>query len=313
MEGLAKPEASDKFPFYRILDPDIRQRLYALLNVSPEMPFPGSMCVSLERSHLTHIVSEPYWVCEKSDGYRFLLFVLRHKNYKVVCLVGRHPKDVFLTPFTKVPRTWYDGTILDGELVCDDGRWTFLAFDALLVAGRDVRTMPFSGRYRAMADAFDPYAPSDTDKILFKIKKFYAFHAFEECLRHAQSHRFPTDGFIFTSENDPVLFGRNFRMFKWKEASSHTIDFMLADQGQLCVYDRGQPVRVGALSNKSDGLPVGAIVECKIDNFEQGTWTYVKVRDDKTYPNDVLTFQRTLINIQENITLDDLKNILRCK
>ena len=42
----------------------------------------------------------------------------------------------------------------------------------------------------------------------------------------------------------------------------------------------------------------GKIVECSYGNTG---WQLEKVREDKTYPNNLRTFERTLVNIKEDI------------
>lgn len=313
MEGLQKPCASDPFPFYRITDPGIVESLHHMLGLTKPLGFLGSMCVSLERSHLPQLVAEPYWVCEKTDGTRFLMYVTRYKAIKLVALVGRRPEDVYITPITKVPRGWYQGTVLDGELLRDatQNRWTYMIFDASVVEGKDVRNLPFSSRYAEVSKALQFYQPQDgKDRVYLKVKQFASIAALKSCVQRATRHapRFPLDGYIFTPERDPVVMGRHFRMFKWKTAEDHTIDFQVASDGRLCILEKGQLTPMGYLVDAGQATE-GDILECKLDNFQQGTWRLVKKRIDKTYPNDQLTFQRTLVNIQENITLDELENL----
>jgi hypothetical protein len=50
---------------------------------------------------------------------------------------------------------------------------------------------------------------------------------------------------------------------------------------------------------------IGTVVEC---SFKNGVWVPLQMRMDKTEANDILTYQRTLVNIEENISLDDIMN-----
>ena len=51
-----------------------------------------------------------------------------------------------------------------------------------------------------------------------------------------------------------------------------------------------------------------SIVEC---NFDHSTQNFIPIliRTDKTHPNSLRTIERTLFNINENIQINDFKNI----
>jgi hypothetical protein len=318
MIELKKPEPQDPFPFHRIVDHAwIRKLLAERVHSDAPDRFPGSMCVSLERKDLAAMTSEPYWVCEKSDGVRFLLMILRTGDLKMVALLGRRPEDAFLVPLAKVPRDLYAGTVLDGELVFDPdtGASTFLVFDALAVSGRAMDRTPFSERYAELCRSLQYYAPTPgKDRILLKVKTFFPAPRIRDCNAHVTriASRYPSDGLVFVPEQDGIVRGRNFRMFKWKPADAHTVDFVVGeDAASLLVHDRGQPLFAGKLAG-CQGIP-GDIIECKLENYESGTWSFVRQRTDKTHANDLLTFQKTLLNIQENIGISDLENILCAK
>lgn len=53
----------------------------------------------------------------------------------------------------------------------------------------------------------------------------------------------------------------------------------------------------------------GTIVECRWDSHI-GKWKPINIRYDKTVPNNLVTFERTSINIQENILPKDLYHLL---
>ena len=301
------PPSQGSFPWHRVVDPDAKA-LWEHIG-----GFQGSMCASLERKHLDGLFSEPYWVCEKTHGTRFLLLVLRWNGLKLVLLVGRNPKDIFVSPIRRVPRAWYDGTMIDGEVIQNEktGAWTFIAFDVLTIEGRDLRTLPFSERYHELGTAMFHYEPSPKeDKILLKVKKFFALRFIRDCVDHAREvdvYGFPNDGYIMTPERDPVVPGRHLRMFKFKDPGDATVDFMIGSQDTaLFINDgRNKPmIHVGYLDKP--GPPPGTIVECKIASFDTGTWSLVRTRPDKTYPNDRMTFDRTIVNIREQMSIDEI-------
>lgn len=295
----------DTLPFHKILDPRFSETVNTIVKMNR---FPGSLCVSIERKDIPTVKNKPFWVCEKSDGTRFLLVVTKFDGLNVAALVGRRADDIYAIKLQKVPRDLYKGTVLDGEMVLDKqtNRQTFLAFDALLVAGRDVRDRPFSERYLDMCAAMMHYEPHERDSIAFKVKTFFPVPRLNECMdsrRDAVRSRFGWDGLIFTPENHPVVAGRNFHMFKWKPVDLITIDFCVNQDGRtLLVNDQTGLVPVGTLDEPAEP---GSVVECTLTNAHEAMWHVYRVRSDKSYPNDMLTFTRTLANIQEAIVLED--------
>lgn len=277
--------------------------------------FPGSLCVSLEIKHASAIKRKRYWVCRKTDGLRFLLLVCRIRGVKLSLLIGRNMRqDCYIAPIRRMPRDMYNGTLLDGEVVLHQGTQMhhFLTFDASAVCGTHVGDKVFSQRIRAVLDALGGgYAVEKGDAVVMCVKPFVEPSAerLEELLMR-RADDYPSDGLVFTPENAPFAQGRNFEMFKWKEVGDHTIDFLLAAAGGLCVRDAatGAPVVVGRLAERVS-LGEGAIIECR--HVEGDAWSFVKLRPDKTRANDTVTFRGTLLNIQEGIGRDELLALFR--
>ena len=60
------------------------------------------------------------------------------------------------------------------------------------------------------------------------------------------------------------------------------------------------------LNSRESSSPKRYIVECYI---EDGEYVPIKLRPDKTRPNSIRTVERTLQNIEENITLSELLDL----
>lgn len=111
--------------------------------------FPGAQPVSLGASHLERLLTEDFFVSEKADGIRVLLYasVDRQTKAPYTLLFDRrndyYRLDGFGIPSAADPRIWVSDTLIDGELVNDtvaspNGpklELQFLAFDTLLCEG----------------------------------------------------------------------------------------------------------------------------------------------------------------------------------
>lgn len=275
--------------------------------------FPGPNPVSIERADYPKFRAQPYHITEKTDGIRAMLCVTEWKGVHVACLFDR-TLTPHLFPIHHMPRALYQGTVFDGEIVYDavDTQWVFLIFDAIATAGVPVFHLPFTQRLQAIATSLTHYTPTPSDQGLMRVKTFLpcvrevepAFRAHVE----AVGQRYNTDGVIFMPELDRVIYGRHDTLMKLK--THHSIDFLVKN-GRLHIYDET------AKRNKVIGTPTGpnahlategAIVECVVDpaSKKHELWTVVGVRTDKTTSNNKFTFEKTLVNIEEALTLSDV-------
>ena len=158
----------------------LRRKVSAFIPKAYDL-FPGAQPVSFLRRHLDQLTRQDFYVSEKSDGTRYLVFIhclpLRNheedgcnkdgpassKFYQECFLIDR--KNVYYHFPYMFPSSgsivsdnvnpWLDNTLIDGELVIDtyigsDGSEEivprFLAFDLLLLEGNDYRDRTFSKR-----------------------------------------------------------------------------------------------------------------------------------------------------------------------
>lgn len=101
----------------------MRDRLYEQLrSTSAPHVFPGGQPVSFESRHLKILESEDYYVCEKSDGVRYLLYFCHPPSGPAAFLIDRNYVFRHLGPLElpgKDLNTPHDETLLDGELLID--------------------------------------------------------------------------------------------------------------------------------------------------------------------------------------------------
>ena len=313
---------------YTVVDPTLvldritdAAALEKLLRIMREMSnddarvprYPGPNPVSLDRSQFGQLASRPYYLCEKTDGVRYALVCCRLASsrdgriLKVCALVDR-ALTAYLLPLRHVPRAMFQGSLLDGELAWNKakGRWEYVVFDALCVSGVPVLDAPLPDRMDAAHRVLRVYKEAAEDVVTLRAKSFFPCTRFDEFERHLATVPFAVDGVILTPAADPVKYGRHMGLFKLKHGSQHTVDFLVGQDGaSLAVFDAGKHVTVGRLRQRAQP---GSIVECT--KAADDLWDLVGVRVDKTTANDLYTFQKTLVNIREGLTLADVKRVV---
>lgn len=250
--------------------------------------FPGPQPVSIERRHFPLLKKSEYLVCYKMDGTRKLFVCCEIEGVKRAALIDRTYAVEFFT------YTLPKDTLLDGELVTrNDGKQVFLIHDAMMIRGESLMQMPLSERLmkaRALCKTILTKTPFVT--MVKEMRMLPEIDMLED-------PPYATDGLIFTPLREPVQTGTHETMFKWKPREHITVDFQVMNGTKLCIQERGRLIQEAELY-RPDGTvyPDGTIVECGYGDIG---WYVVKVRTDKTYPNNRRTFLRTIVNLRENI------------
>lgn len=225
---------------------DLRREVANLLG-RDKLDFPGAQPVSFTRHHLDELMRQDYYVCEKSDGIRYLLYLTDDgQGGEAHYLIDRKNDYWFATggglhmPTPEGIETFHRRTIVDGELVMDDmGNGTqrahFLVFDCLVLDGQNLMRKELSKRlgyfqdhiYKPYKSLFDQYPQEKTfQPFLLGMKQMefsYAiemmFHKVIKELKHGN------DGLIFTCLHSEYKPGTDPHILKWKEADENTVDF----------------------------------------------------------------------------------------
>lgn len=300
---------------------DLVENAEDLKQASTHPRFPGPNPVSLERAFLDALDPRDYWICEKTDGTRCALVFVVYLGHRIAALVDRN-LHVYLLPLRTVPEVWFQGTVLDGEVAHDKQamRHRYLVFDAVMVSGVPRFHRPLSDRLGALGTAMRDYRTHPADAVSVVIKRFFRLEALASFQSSLPSIRgqYDVDGVVLTPESDQVVYGRHMRLFKLKPfggPAAHTVDFLLAADGvTLQVYaGGGRHAAVGALAERwgGDGGGGGVVVECAPADAGATSWRVVKPRTDKSTANDTFTYEKTLLNIREALTLDDLMACLK--
>jgi len=273
--------------------------------------FPGPQPISIERRHFPLLKKQPYVVCEKTDGVRVMLVSTTLEGKKLCALVNRafHVEEITLN----VPRE----TILDCELI---GK-LILVYDAVLVKGVDVRKKPVTERLAAASSAVKMVLRTTKDKYTIKVKNMYPLKEIQKVTE--AEYPYETDGLVFTPINEPVRMGTHETMFKWKPRNRITIDFLVRHNGSY--FDRGmagkEPIMYMYIAERDKLKEImifnqlvkyknleqyeGKIVEC---SYGETGWQFEKVREDKTYPNNLRTYERTIVNLREDIQTNEFRD-----
>lgn len=287
--------------------------------------YPGPNPVSLDTSHFPRLSAEPYYVCEKTDGVRYLMVCcqmpsppgITHRPYINVCALVDRSMTAYVLSVRALPRAVYQGTLLDGEVAWNkaEERWEYLVFDALCISGVPVLNGTLPDRMVGVHRMMEVYSPDDRDTLYIRPKDFIAgtrFSEFRDALPDLE-RKYDIDGLILTPALPAVVFGRHMGLFKMKFSSKHTVDFLVGPDGRgLSVFDSGHHTPVGSLYPGTTAPP-GSIAECSLAQPGSTLWTLVMLRTDKSTANDMYTYQKTMLNMRENLTMEHVCSALQKK
>lgn len=227
----------------------LRFEVARLCQLENERTFPGSQPVSFGTKDLDKLENQDYWVCEKSDGIRVLLFVqtdLKTKD-QAVYLIDRHNtyREVqgLYFPHHENPVMPLRSTVVDGELVVDTDPRTkqetvrFLAFDCLVVDDQNVMSRPLDKRYGRLQEWFyKPYSKmlkdhphmAQTQPFEVRVKDVkFSYHIDQIFEKEIPQLQHGNDGLIYTCVSTPYMAGTDPNILKWKPPSENSIDFRL--------------------------------------------------------------------------------------
>ncbi|KIW02438.1 uncharacterized protein PV09_06252 [Verruconis gallopava] len=226
--------------------------------------FPGAQPVSFARHHINELCNQDYFLCEKTDGIRCLLYITNgDAGEEIVYLIDRK-NDYYFIPngglhFPKhndpTFNSFHSGTLLDGELVNDtmpDGskKLRYLVFDCVVLDNEPLMNRPLDkriGRYFEFVDKplkqFYARHPKDAEQFVFEVR----FKAMDKpyALEEMFNHKLPNlphgnDGLVFTCKSTTYVSGTDEHILKWKPAHENSIDFKLAlGQFPVVTYDDG--------------------------------------------------------------------------
>jgi hypothetical protein len=310
--------------------------------------FMGANPISIERRNLPSLVDD-YLVSLKSDGVRYMLVLLTVNDQPCAVMVDRKMKMYEVEVWGDAD--YYKGTVFDGELVWEYGfespRLTLLLFDCVLTMGESMRGVLYSDRllhiHGICLTNHDENDEETVEEMLEDQKKIACmnnlipirlepkrFVNMKNTLllwesRLVCSHK--TDGLILAKNTDQIDTGKARNTFKWKP--DNTIDIRITatcgDDIRAFVNNNGKSVPIESLSPDFQVVvDVNDLILCSLtpslnDIFECSCtigrsvvhFFPTKRRSDKPSPNDVNIVLATLRNVKENITIEEILDLVK--
>ena len=274
--------------------------------------FPGNMPVSITRDVLYKSLRLGYVATLKADGERIWMFV-----YPTEMVLVHRNMGITVLPCT-VPELRHFH-LFDCEMLGD----RILLFDTLVYDG--IRTLDYGYLQRCEYNRFFcaacpsherilepiinipsrvPYVPVRTLASLhIEPKSVFTLDKIGDVLK--STSRYPSDGLIFMQLNQQYAPFRSvpLSVLKYKERKDMTIDFQIKNGMLLQVVNsNGQLSTFAELQAPFDDHD-GQIWEF---GFKDSKWKPIKHRRDKSIPNTEETARATMLNIEENITLEEI-------
>lgn len=297
--------------------------------------FPGALPVSIERKNFEAIKKYPYVISLKSNGIRFLMMAYNKNVYLVDRLFNFYKtnQNFNINIYGSTPIDTC-GLLLDGEMMFNNTNSTtitdsttntntnndmlYIIHDCLCVFSKDITKEYFTDRYDSIKSAVSLWSPEHSD-FKIKIKKFYMYNDLTRDIIEKADH--DIDGLIFTPIKLGIGTGTQHTLFKWKY--KHTFDFLIKDENNeyvSYVYDKNVLIKYASVKKRNvkfskllkkncPDFKSGDIVEC-ICNVVDEDFEPLFLRKDKSHPNSLYTIEKTIINIKENITLDEMMELI---
>lgn len=309
--------------------------------------FPGPNPVSMERTNFTRIREEDFMISLKTDGIRYLLILTTKPNsIEPIALMIDRAFNMHEVEIWANEEFFYNGCLFDGELVRNsNGNLEFVIFDIVLLKGQSCIEYTYRERLQIIHSHIllvDQNTDDETiEKLVSEEDKLYArnnehnMQLFpKKCVtkEHIKelwnnqekcSHR--NDGIILTLNSSHVHTGTSKSVFKWKPSHSIDIKCYFKEKWTFFANDNSSDneinitKKIGKYNVNIDEeskllklleTKLSCVVECLINI--SGNTLYLspeRERSDKKTANTLRTMEATIVNTQENISIDELFNI----
>ncbi|CAL5351372.1 hypothetical protein CsSME_00038696 [Camellia sinensis var. sinensis] len=316
------------------------QALKLGIGVRGNAQFPGSHPVSLNRDNLQLLRQRYYYSTWKADGTRYMMLItmdgcyLVDRNFNFRRVQMRFPCK---STNEALAEKTHHYTLLDGEMIIDTlpdsqkQERRYLIYDLMAINQVSVVERPFYERWKMLEkevieprnherqhiyQSRNPYYRYDLEPFRVRRKDFWLLSTVTKLLKEfipRLSHA--ADGLIFQGWDDPYIPRTHEGLLKWKYPEMNSVDFlfeMVDDRQLLFLHERGKKKLMDGnrveFGDDSDPTSYsGKIVECSWDS-ERDVWVCMRIRADKSTPNDFNTYKKVMRSIRDNITEDVLLN-----
>ncbi|GAV03544.1 hypothetical protein RvY_13947 [Ramazzottius varieornatus] len=322
---------------------DIRKRTKALCRWKKK-GFPGCQPVSMDLDNVGLLAELDYRVSWKADGVRYMMFIDDNRAFFLDRNDDVFEASEMTFP-CRDGRGVLKNTLVDGEMIIDTipdkmgggKRPRYLIYDmihcmntAICEQGFDKRCSairneiirpretlfeksphlkqlePFSVRWKT----FWPLIVEDGTKGPQDMAEKILAPKFSQDMSHE------VDGLVFQPENKPYIPGRCDYVLKWKPPHLCTIDFRLqinqeggrgmVPRAKANLWVNDHTVPFGEMKMSKDMKQHDQkIVECSYD-AQQRKWDFLRVREDKSFPNHITTANAVFKGIIHPLTKDKL-------
>ncbi|KAI3840521.1 hypothetical protein MKX03_014220 [Papaver bracteatum] len=308
--------------------------------------FPGSHPVSLNRENLQLLRQRYYYATWKADGTRYMMLITSDGCFLIDRNFNFRRVQMRFSVKPTNGRDTHNLTLLDGEMVIDTLPDTlkterrYLIYDLMAIDSVSIMERPFCERWKMLEkevieprklerryidQSRNPYYRYDLEPFRVRRKDFWLLPTVTKLLKgfipKQLSHE--ADGIIFQGWDDPYVPRTHEGLLKWKYPEMNSVDFLfeVVDENRqlLYLYERGKKKLMDGnhvdIKNGEDPSDLsGKIIECSWDSEEQ-VWNFMRVRVDKSTPNDINTYRKVMRRIKDNITeeilLEDIGEIVR--
>ncbi|EEF41727.1 mRNA capping enzyme, putative [Ricinus communis] len=306
---------------------ELRQMCYQLLKLGMpargNLQFPGSHPVSLNGGQLTTLKTAVL-LCHM-EGRWNTISDANHLGWIVDMRFPCKQTDKGMTDQI------HNYTLLDGEMVIDTDSNTqkqerrYLIYDVMAINETSLVEMPFHVRWRmlnkevieprnqereVLSKSTNPYYRYDLEPFSVRRKDFWLLSTVDKLLKKfIPKLPHEADGLIFQGWDDPYVPRTHEGLLKWKYVHMNSVDFLFELGGhghQLFLYERGRKKLLHGnrvvFNDASDPSSYsGKIIECSWDS-ERQLWIYMRIRTDKSTPNEFNTYRKVMRSIRDNIT-----------
>lgn len=294
--------------------------------------FPGSQPVSFTKKHIQVLKHQDYYVCEKSDGVRYLLYFTSPYDRPTAFLIDRNfncrelANAMLSMNIPTATDAIHHDTLLDGELIftgwdkqTNVPQFAFLIFDMLLLNGECIMQAPLPVRLKHVQNRATQAI--NLPNFELRMKKMWKPYAIAEILElEIPKQQHGNDGLIFTPVHAPYVSGTFDGLLKWKPAELNSVDFELRYNPNAVVQDERLGLYVASRNRSTrffahhvwDPALVAhhqRIVECRmIVDQSSGSisWSFMRVRSDKKTANFETVVENIITSIHDNVTSAEL-------